>query len=709
MIVESRPWVLGQSLTHTNGLLYVATGTGSYKAAAPEEVVVEVEPIRQEHFYPGDVLPGWMIDEVQVCLIDGTLVDVYDTEQLPENVNGMVIVDAVTGMPTFNQKPVKLEDQRQTVYGVGDTLPEWMAGKVNVCLLITGEVVELCDDEAIPDDIDGTVIVDALTGVPTYNQGAQKPVPVVKPIVTQLDEPTKEDVESGVCIWRNRLDGCLYTVTIEDDGSCTWFSSDKNDTNTFATVIEAPAAGVDDYGNQYSASQDLIVWADNTIMAMTVDTDTVDGYSEQGVSDGSQLDAQGNPIPAGNKITTYYDATGAVVNSRDDEKTQGSTTTPSADGLGQVITTSDNETTFVCDKQFKGLRDNGDGTKTEIFVDQAGVESTGLTLEEPTQSGEPQLGVVDAAGNTTYVDADGATQTVPATDLNGDPVDPSQAVWNMIDGNGNYLGSKPCKDETVLSMYADFTLPDIDPETGNQLIAKLVDCAGSTLSGDVSVRQHGEFDSLIVLPDLPDCPDGCKPPDAPCAKEGFVISDPTGTTWTKAAGAAVTAWVITRKGYYTEKQCGTFVFPAWFLAASGDEVVAAGASNAEWAHDGADDDTSFTEIVNDTCQPITVTFQLRIHSDIGYRDDMLVGMYAQAHIGGVPLIIIHNIFGDQPNFHRRDNFNHQTACFAIPAKDSRRVDMRVGYAATDPTGAALLDNGNQVINPSLSWDYHACH
>ena len=192
-------------------------------------------------------------------------------------------------------------------------------------------------------------------------------------------------------------------------------------------------------------------------LSKPADIDTVDGYSEQDESDGSQLDAQGNPIPAGHAITTYYDANGAVVNSRDDEKTQGSTTTPSADGLGQVITTSDNETTFVCDKQFKGLRENSDGTKTEIFVDQSGVESTGLTLEEPTQSGEPQLGVVDAAGNTTYFDANGITQPIPAVDVNGDPVYPSQAVWNFIDGDGNYLGSKPCKDETVLAQTPNGT------------------------------------------------------------------------------------------------------------------------------------------------------------------------------------------------------------------------------------------------------------
>ncbi len=469
MIIEAKPWFSGQTLTDTTGATFTATGAGSYKIPKPEVVAVEVEPDRQTHFCAGDTLPDWMSEKVEVCLIDGTLVDVYDGEELPEDTNGVVVVGAVTGKPAFSQKAVKIADQRQTVYDSDDTLPEWMTNKVKVCLL-DESIVELCDSEEVPDNIGGTIVIDALTGVAVFNQGAKKPVPVVKPIVTQLDEPTKEDVESGVCIWRNQLDGCLYTVTVEDDGSCTWFSSDKNDTNTFATVIEAPAADVDDYGNQYSAGQDLIVFADNTVMALAVDTDTVDGYSEQGESDGTHLDAQGNPIPAGNKITTYYDANGAIVNSRDDEKTQGSTTTPSDDGLFHEIVTSDNRPTKVCVNQYKGLRDNGDGTKTEIFIDQAGKEVTGEVLDEPTQSGEPQLSTVDAAGNTTYVDADGATQTVPATDVNGDPVDPSQAVWNMIDGGGNYLGSKPCNPETALGVESqDGVVWDVNPLTNNSV------------------------------------------------------------------------------------------------------------------------------------------------------------------------------------------------------------------------------------------------
>ena len=52
-------------------------------------------------------------------------------------------------------------------------------------------------------------------------------------------------------------------------------------------------------------------------LSKPADIDTVDGYSEQGVSDGSQLDAKGDPIPAGNDITTYYDSDGVEINSKD--------------------------------------------------------------------------------------------------------------------------------------------------------------------------------------------------------------------------------------------------------------------------------------------------------------------------------------------------------------------------------------------------------
>lgn len=48
-----------------------------------------------------------------------------------------------------------------------------------------------------------------------------------KPFVCQAEQPTKDDVAAGVCLWRNINDMCLYTVKVNDDGTCEWYSSDQ--------------------------------------------------------------------------------------------------------------------------------------------------------------------------------------------------------------------------------------------------------------------------------------------------------------------------------------------------------------------------------------------------------------------------------------------------------------------------------------------------
>ena len=209
-------------------------------------------------------------------------------------------------------------------------------------------------------------------------------------------------------------------------------------------------------------------------LSKPADIDTVDGYSEQGISDGTNLDSDGNLIPAGLAVVNYFDSQGNYLNSLDTTKTVGSSTTQVTGG--NLVTTSDGGSTFVCDQQSKGLRNNGDGTWTETFVNQDGEISDGETLDI-NHTGEVILSAVDADGNTTYVDADGATQTIAAVDLNGDPVDPSQAVWNMIDGDGNYLGSKPCEFKSPEGagvfwptglVFPEGTCPPVDPPSVDQ-------------------------------------------------------------------------------------------------------------------------------------------------------------------------------------------------------------------------------------------------
>ena len=705
MIVESKPWYNDQPLTHTDGRLFIATGAASFKPA-PVAVLEppEEEPARQTHFFPGDVLPDWMSSNVDACLSDGSILAVYDGEELPPTADGVVIIDAVTGKPTFNQKPVKLEDQRQTVYGVGDTLPEWMVGKVNVCLLETGEVVELCDDEEIPANIDGTVILDALTGVPTYNQGAQKPVEVVKPLVEQSDEPTKEQVLSGVCLWRNTLDGCLYTVTIELDESCTWFSSDKNDTNTFGTVIEAPSAGVDDYGKPYVASQDLIVWADNTVMAMTVDTDTVDGYSEQGVSDGSQLDAQGNSIPDGNKITTYYDSTGAVVNSRDDEKTQGSTTTPTADGLGNVIKTSDDSETFVCDRQAKEPKLNVLTNMYEL-LDQNG-DPMGASWFSVSPQNRVKNQIITVDGEVT----DGNGVSVSATGLGGAAIVQGGLVAVECDPDGDVVTVAVFPVDTTVLSENESAIPfPINPATGNQVLpdpVSILKCDGTTLFSDGDLARevgHG----LVRLPTIAS-PLDCVFPDAPCIAEGYILMDEYGHTREKAPGAAVDAWVEVKKGSFEAFERVSISLSTINYA----EINDAANITLPWL---LLDEVTFT-VVNPTCDTIDIIFSDSVNPNIHVEDGVSVILATYLASGSGPAAVstgtpvTHYSELSEPNTQGQnitDTQQNLESVYTLAPKATRdftyhaQVFMRPRRIDGDLTEAL-----NSLVNPQASIQYH---
>ena len=206
-----------------------------------------------------------------------------------------------------------------------------------------------------------------------------------------------------------------------------------------------------------------------------------------------------NPVISETVTGIAQGANGIIVYTNELGQSQQATTKHSST-IGQGngfrrITTDDGNSTDVCANQYKGLRTNPDGTQTEIFVNQLGNEVPGETIAAPSQSGEPQLGAVDAAGMTTYIDSAGASQTVPAVDVNGAPVDPSQAVWNMIDGQGNYLGSKPCQDETVLAEDGAGGVYPVNPVTGNQVI-ELPEVAETP---DLVCEEDPEFDNTLII------------------------------------------------------------------------------------------------------------------------------------------------------------------------------------------------------------------
>ena len=96
------------------------------------------------------------------------------------------------------------------------------------------------------------------------------------------------------------------------------YSKDCTDDDTFGVPAVASEAG-DAINGPYVAGQTIVTFPGEIVVcipAKTVDTDTQDGYSAIGESDGStQVDADGAAIPAGAKTIDFYGPTGEYVNS----------------------------------------------------------------------------------------------------------------------------------------------------------------------------------------------------------------------------------------------------------------------------------------------------------------------------------------------------------------------------------------------------------
>ncbi len=481
MIVEAKPWVVGQDLTGTNGVEYTASGPSSYKRRLPDPV----EP-------PAPV---------------------------PES---------------------------QELYLAGDVLPVNMQGTVKVCVGTDSEVICLGAGDEVPADVIGSVFVDERT---LRAQWMQDPVKDgVKPFIAQSDEPSAEQVESGVCLWRSTLDGCLYSLMA--DG--TWFSSDKRDTvdgysvqgvadgtqldldgnaipagnqiityydasglvvnskdctddNTYTIRITAVADGIDDAGNPYSAGDILMQTPDGDLFCQTktLDSDTVDGFAVQGVSDGTQLDADGLAIPANTQIITFFDENGDVINSKD------------------------------CTDEFAVLQ-----TATEAFVDDAGnnVEvgdqytmlaggarlCAEKAIDTDTQDGYSLLGTSDGS----------------QLALDGAAIDAGAEVINYYDANGAYLYSKDCTDDDTFGVPKLLEADGLDVygnavTAGSQVIEfpdGSIVCTEKTAalltkSGEVpaSVLDASQIGTALAIGDI--SKEGCRH-EVVCGPDGKLWSEP---------------------------------------------------------------------------------------------------------------------------------------------------------------------------------------
>ena len=135
-----------------------------------------------------------------------------------------------------------------------------------------------------------------------------------------------------------------------------------------------------------------------------------DGYSEFSVvdeegnvtlPDGSTapaVDGEGEPIGAGEPVLSIFDGDGNYLGSK------------------------------LCDTGIDDVQLKG-------FISDCLAE-LGITAPD----GFSQFGVVDEEGNVTLPDG----STAPAVDGLGEPIEAGELVLSVYDGEGNYLGSKPC-------------------------------------------------------------------------------------------------------------------------------------------------------------------------------------------------------------------------------------------------------------------------
>lgn len=293
------------------------------------------------------------------------------------------------------------------------------------------------------------------------------------------------------------------------------------DTDTFASLIFASSAGIDDAGNAYVAGDPLLMLASGDIVcqAKTIDTDTVDGYAVQGVSDGTQLDLNGDPIPQGADIITFYDSEGVVINSKSLDFVESVTgngvdntdpknpvvtavlfvsgsgvdnTDPLNPVIGQssfsqdsatgVIThTSADGTTVTAETKHSTTVPSADGTSHTITTDD-GVATTVCVdqFKGFRQEGNSYIvQLLDQAGNivdgdtiTTVADTDQRLTNPVISQSTVDGVTTHTVTWDVVDIDGNVIGQESA---TGIS------------------IPVFVDKSGTPLVGPITVMQQSDF------------------------------------------------------------------------------------------------------------------------------------------------------------------------------------------------------------------------
>ena len=222
----------------------------------------------------------------------------------------------------------------------------------------------------------------------------------------------------------------------------------------------------------------------DTDLFASVVPDNGDGTGTVTDPSGNSLDVCLNPVKS---LRENDDGSFTIVNADGTDGTtipaaatpEVTTTVPNADGSIHTITTGDGVPTEVCTNPFKGFRTNADGSVTLTFQDG----TDGPTLADTTipADGFTAFGTVAADGTVTSPDGSTPVAVYP----NGDVVTPGDAVLNVFDGAGQYLGSKKCPvDTSVVIEQEDGTPLPINEETGNQqILCEPGDATGSLRIG----------------------------------------------------------------------------------------------------------------------------------------------------------------------------------------------------------------------------------
>ena len=161
---------------HTAGSNVQGAGT----SADPFRFPLPVQP-RQELYCSGSNLPAWMTGSIEIAYND-ELLTVAAGDPLPDDLEGCIFVDEVTGLPDCipnKSTPIIMETE---LFKAGDKLPADMLGSIAICYKDPADsenllTLDLEANDTIPATISGCVIVDEVSKFGAFTQSPVKVTP----------------------------------------------------------------------------------------------------------------------------------------------------------------------------------------------------------------------------------------------------------------------------------------------------------------------------------------------------------------------------------------------------------------------------------------------------------------------------------------------------------------------------------------------------